>query len=410
MIEFACMPCRDTRQGSNRYSLSMTLTFISILPYFLILTACFVLASRLHWLMPADYFARAETQKYKTIEGLRSLLALSVFFHHGVITYYFYQHGRWEPPPSVFFTLLGGVSVNLFFLITGFLFWGKAIQSEGKIGYATLLRSRIRRIAPAYMASVSIMLAVIFFQTGSAIIEPLNEILINASKWLFGLGFLSHHPINGIPPYRIGAGVFWTLRYEWKFYLALPIIAVLLRKEIPKSVLYTASMVVFGYVVIYQYDQMPMLLLFLCGMACAAFNSLPSARDLLTKSRLFQIVGLASILSIFLFFGTSPSYMATFLLSIFFLSLIHLRQESVLFKLLQTRAAKILGACSYSTYVLHGVILYVGFAIANIFFPVGKMTPMMFWALMASLSVIVVIASVLSYRFIEHPFIAKKSV
>lgn len=387
----------------------MTLTFISILPYFLILTACFVLASRLYWLMPADYFARAETQKYKTIEGLRSLLALSVFFHHGVITYYFYQHGRWEPPPSVFFTLLGGISVNLFFLITGFLFWGKAIQSEGKIGYAALLRSRIKRIAPAYMASVSIMLAVIFFQTGSTIIEPLNEMLIDASKWLFGLGLLSHHPINGIPPYRIGAGVFWTLRYEWKFYLVLPIIAVLLRKEIPKPVLYAACLMVFAYVVVYQYDQMPMLLLFLCGMACAALDSIPSVRDLLTNSKPLYFSGLASILSVFLIFGVSPSYAAIFLQAIFFLSLVHLRQETVVFKLFQTRAAKILGASSYSTYVLHGVILYLGFIMANVLSPVNKMTPMMFWTLMASLSVIVVIASVLSYRFIEHPFIARKS-
>lgn len=359
--------------------------------------------------MPADYFEKADKQKYKTIEGLRSLLALSVFFHHGVIMYYFYQHNRWEPPPSVFFTLLGNISVNLFFLITGFLFWGKAIQSEGKIGYAALLRSRLRRIAPAYMASVAIMLTVIFLQTAPTIIEPLEVIIKNSLKWLFGLGLLSHHPINGIPPDRIGAGVFWTLRYEWKFYLILPIIALLLRKEIPRLVLYAACLITFAYVVEYQYDQMPFLLLFLCGMTCAALNSIPSIRDLLTNSKLFYFVGLTAILSVFLIFVTSLSYVSIFLQAIFFLSLIHLRQETVVFKLFQTRAAKILGACSYSTYVLHGVILYIGFAMTNMFFPVSKMTPMMFWALIASLSFIVVIVSVLSYRFVEHPFITKKA-
>jgi peptidoglycan/LPS O-acetylase OafA/YrhL len=389
----------------------MGLSHVSALPYFLIMAICFILASRLKWLMPSDYFEKSASQKHQAIEGLRSLLALSVFMGHSVITYFFYQHGRWEPAPSGIYTLLGGVSVNIFFLITGFLFWGKAIQSEGKIGYKTLLQSRIRRIAPAYMASVTIMLLVIFWHTNFAVMEPVGDLLEKMAKLFFGLGLIPvvHHPINGISAATtVGAGVFWTLLYEWKFYLALPLLALLLRKEVPRPVLYCASFAAFIYVVVYNFDQMPLLLLFLCGMFCAALNSVPTTRELLTNSRYLYFAGLASIPAVFLLFDTPRSYASVFLQTLFFVSLVHMRQETIVFKLLQTLPARILGACSYSTYVLHGVILHIGMNVANMFFPIRNAAPLTFWMTIAFIAPIVVVFSVLSYRFVEHPFMLRR--
>jgi peptidoglycan/LPS O-acetylase OafA/YrhL len=387
------------------------MSFTSIFPYFLIMAICFFLAGRLKWLMPSDYFERAANQKYQAIEGLRSLLALSVFFHHSVITYFFYQHGRWEPPPSTFFSLLGGVSINIFFMITGFLFWGKAIQSEGRIGYKTLLPSRIRRIAPAYMVAASLILAAIFWETGFTLREPAGVLLEKMAKFLFGLGLIPvvNHPINGISAATtLGAGVFWTLAYEWRFYLALPLLALLLRKEIPRPVLYGASLGVFIYVVVYNFDRMPLQLLFLCGMLCAALNSLPAVRELLTKNKFVYLAGLASIPAVFLLSDFSGPYPTIFLLTLFFLSLVHMHPETIVYKLLQTQPAKILGACSYSTYVLHGAILHIGISVANRFSPISSATPLFFWAMIACIAIVVVVVSILSYRFVEHPFMLKR--
>lgn len=389
----------------------MSFTHVSDLPYFLIMAMCFILASRLGWLMPADFFEKSATQKHQTIEGLRSLLALSVFMTHSVISYFFYQHGRWEPAPAGLYSLLGGVSVNVFFLITGFLFWGKAIQSEGKIGYKTLLHSRIRRIAPAYMVSVTIILLVIFWHTNFTVMEPVADLLGKMAKLFFGLGLVPvvHHPINGISAATtIGAGVFWTLLYEWKFYLALPLLALLLRKEVPRPALYIASFAAFMYVVVYSFDQMPLLLLFLCGMFCAALNSLPATREFLTNSRSLYFAGLASVPAVFLLFDTSRSYASIFLQTLFFVSLVHLRQGTIVSRLLQTQPARILGACSYSTYVLHGVILHIGMNVANMFSPIKGATPLIFWMVIALIAPLVVVFSVLSYRFVEHPFILRR--
>lgn len=383
----------------------------SIFPYFLIMAICFVLAARLAGLMPPDYIERAAGQRYQTIEGLRSLLALSVFFHHGVITYFFYQHGRWEPPPSAFFTLLGGVSVNVFFMITGFLFWGKAIQSEGRIGYKTLLPSRIRRIAPAYMAAAAVILLVIFWETDFVLREPAGELLKKMAKFLLGMGLVPvvHHPINGVSAATtLGAGVFWTLSYEWKFYLLLPLLALFLRREVPRLVFHAAAVGVFIYVLIYNFNQMPYVLLFLCGMLCAWLNNWTEMRELLMSRKYVYLAGLSSIVAVFLLSGILGLYALIFLQAVFFISLVHMGQETVAYKLLQTRPAKILGACSYSTYVLHGVILHVGMSTVSAFMPMKGATPLAFWLVMAGIAVVLVFLSILSFRFVEHPFMLKR--
>lgn len=385
--------------------------FTSALPYFLIMAICFMLAGRLGWLMPSDYFEKAANQKYQAIEGLRSLLALSVFMTHSVITYYYYQDGVWRPAPSSIYTLLGDISVNIFFMITGFLFWGKAIQSEGRIGYKTLLPSRIRRIAPAYMVAASMILIAVFWESGFTIREPVWILLEKMAKFLFGLGLVPvvNHPINGISAATtLGAGVFWTLAYEWRFYLALPLLALLLRKEVPRIVLYGASFLVFAYVVVYSFDRMPLPLLFLCGMFCAVLNNLPSTREFLTNSRYVYFAGLLSVPAVFLIPGSSESYVSIFLQALFFISLVHMQQGTIIYKWLQTRPAKILGACSYSTYVLHGVLLHIGISVANIYSPIKTETPLFFWVTIALVAVVVVVVSVLSYRFVEHPFMLKR--
>jgi hypothetical protein len=69
------------------------------------------------------------TEFYRPIEGLRGILAMNVFLHHSLITYYFRASGVWGPPGSTFYGELGPGSVTMFFFITGFLFLTKAIKS-----------------------------------------------------------------------------------------------------------------------------------------------------------------------------------------------------------------------------------------------------------------------------------------
>ena len=91
-----------------------SISLTSVLPYFFIMELCFFFANNIQWLLPERYYLDSSTQRHQSINGIRSILALSVFMHHAVITYYFYQHGRLEVPPSGFYTLLGQVPVGIF--------------------------------------------------------------------------------------------------------------------------------------------------------------------------------------------------------------------------------------------------------------------------------------------------------
>ncbi|MGJ7104041.1 acyltransferase family protein [Morganella morganii] len=74
------------------------------------------------------------------IDGLRGVLAVSVFFHHTVISYYWIKNGTWEPIDNIAIMNLGSVSVSLFFMITGYLFYKIAIKIKAQAGELFIYR------------------------------------------------------------------------------------------------------------------------------------------------------------------------------------------------------------------------------------------------------------------------------
>src|SRR5262249_50126300 len=75
----------------------------------------------------------AGNNRFEALVGLRGLLAFGVFFHHARFTYQYYSNGWWEAPEGGIYLVLGPVSVALFFSLTAFLFWGKALANGGKV-------------------------------------------------------------------------------------------------------------------------------------------------------------------------------------------------------------------------------------------------------------------------------------
>ncbi len=78
---------------------------------------------------------------------------------------------------------------------------------------------------------------------------------------------------------------------------------------------------------------------------------------------------------------------------------------SDLFGLLRSQVAKFLGTLSYSIYLIHGIIL---FAIQNsfdYFYPILSIHPAFFWLLILISGLLTIVASSITYRFIEYPFI-----
>lgn len=68
--------------------------------------------------------------RFTTLVGLRGFLAFSVFLFHLIVTQEYIESGEWEPTRSRFYALLRPVGVSLFFMITGFLFWGKLLREQ----------------------------------------------------------------------------------------------------------------------------------------------------------------------------------------------------------------------------------------------------------------------------------------
>jgi len=240
----------------------------AVWPFFILIFIAYIFIQHFgNSLLPQNFYSTK--QKYPAITGLRSLLSLSVFFHHAVIFYFYFRKGEWGVPPSNFYTLLGQVPVAIFFSITGFLFWQKLLHSNGQIHFAKFILSRIKRIAPAYWFVSLLIVLTIGFMSQFKLQVVLYLLIKEIALFILGIGLIEVPKINDINPGLIGAGIFWTLRYEWKFYLFLPLIAYFFRNQKARVGFYTTLIAYVLFRLVFKYHQMPIGLLFLPGIFCA---------------------------------------------------------------------------------------------------------------------------------------------
>ena len=182
------------------------------------LYTCIVVANRAARI-PYFSFLDERRNRAGSIDGLRGYLALLVFFHHFVVTYYWKSLQVWERPPEDLYQNFGKVGVAIFFMITGFLFFTKINNSRGSLNWLALYSSRFFRIVPLYLAAFFIVLIFVFEATGYELHTSIGQLFKDLTKWgLFIGGFINDFGDTK----RIIAGVDWTLKYEWLFYLLLP--------------------------------------------------------------------------------------------------------------------------------------------------------------------------------------------
>jgi peptidoglycan/LPS O-acetylase OafA/YrhL len=162
---------------------------------------------------------------FELVDGLRGLLALAVFSHHALITSVFVRTGLWRKPDSTVGTQLGQSSVALFFMITAFLFWTKVLQSRQNFRWRAFFIKRLFRLAPLYAIVVLWMAVITIACAKGQVIEPLKSFAEHLIQWLTFTIYRSPN-VNLVPETGlIIGGVAWTLRYEWAFYIALPMFA-----------------------------------------------------------------------------------------------------------------------------------------------------------------------------------------
>jgi len=338
-------------------------------------------------------------QRSSPLDALRGLLATSVVCHHFTITYLWKTTGSWARTGNSVIDNMGSVPVSLFFMITGFLFFDKIYQNRPN--WPVLLKSRIARVYPLYIFVVLLVIVLSLYKT-SFILVPTSTIINEIYNWLIFLG----SPLNGYQDSNlITAYVHWTLKYEWLFYISLPVIAMIVNFRVQYAPL--AISLIVAVILFYIYGSaidIKYFTLFIIGFVPALIKKhLPALMPNFKKPACSVIAILA--LAISLLFKEPYPIMQMLLLGIPFL-IISLGND--LFGLLSKVGLKTLGEISYSIYLLHGVILFFAFSTLTVYDFTNSLFSR-FALLLPLILLIVSVASTFTYIAIERPFLRKKS-
>jgi peptidoglycan/LPS O-acetylase OafA/YrhL len=381
------------------------------LPYF-ILSPLFFLSAQFI-VQRSEFFQeavqRSEKTRHPTLDGLRGFLALGVFFAHASCNYQLLKEGSWSPT-SLFYYALGQGAVWFFFMITGFLFWSKAIVSP-RLNLKKFYRGRFFRIFPLYWFSLALILLVTIAQSHFSVNAPLQMSLFAMSKWItvqgFNLplfyGFREFPDLNGNPTWQINADVAWTLAYEVNFYLILPLLAFLATPL--RFMGLSVAVVAFSWGLPTLHAGA--LLSFLCGMAIAYLYTRFRWEELCAQPLLSGIALLCIAAAVLgEIFHLLPNPARIFCFSIAFVIFLY---GNNLWGLLTAPAARLLGTISYDIYLLHGILLYVACHVLNWVLPFKGLSASAFWLFAFFCGALTIGVSCLTHRYIEYPFLQKKS-
>jgi len=337
---------------------------------------------------------------YAALDGLRGFAALSVFVHHLVIYYYYIDTGLWSITNSRFYALLGPVGVSLFFMITGFLFWGKMLRTRGRPDWRSLYIRRLFRIGPMYLFVVLVMLFIVFAKTDFQLYEPLSVVMWSVFQWL-ALGIIDTQPdVNTYKATHVLAGVTWTIYYEWIFYASLVLSAFFSRGK--WHMLFITVGIVLSLLgkVLLDLHVSGLALLFLCGMMAASL--LHENFQLRISQRLLSILAISCISILLITSSNGYGTLTSLMLALFFYLVV---SGANLFGLLTCLPAVRLGNISYSIYLMQGLVLTAIFAIPAVR-EFAMTSSLSYWTIGLLCLYTLIICAALGYVFIEKPGIA----
>ncbi|WP_165735315.1 acyltransferase [Pseudoalteromonas sp. C8] len=352
---------------------------------------------------PAFNFLNARENRFKSLDGIRGFLALSVFFHHFVITYYWKKNDIWASPPEKMFDNFGSVGVAIFFIITGFLFISK-ITKKSTTNWVSLYKSRFFRIVPLYGFTLVVISLVVFASSKFNLHVSIPMLIKDYIKW----GLFHGGSLNGFTDTRkIIAGVDWTLKYEWLFYICLPLISLCISKlkKVGIYLLVAATLILFLQP-FYIFSFKTSYFIFFCIGGFASYLIKNYKPNFKITGKIASTINLLFIIIAMLYPNTLDIFHVFTIAIVFLLTLL----GNDLFGIFTLRSSIILGEISYSIYLLHGVILYLLFTVA---FPLEASSSLLsdFLLLMPLTSVAVVLISAATFLLIERPCmsIGKKS-
>ncbi|RDU96043.1 acyltransferase family protein [Trinickia dinghuensis] len=370
-----------------------------LLPYFLILAVVTALFSLPCWSFIDDPKS-SRGQRVGSLDGMRGYLALSVMFHHAFVARNWLETGVWTLPPNPFYAQLGSMAVSLFFMITGYLFWGKLAAKGGRVNWISLYVGRLFRIGPVYLLALSGLLLVVMVRSQWQLHEPANLVARELMPWLT-LGLLTGSDINGVAHTGlILAGVVWSLSFEWLFYIALLPLSLVARRRwhlVSAAVLLCVS--IFESVrsthAIWHF-----VLLFSVGMVTSSLHAM--GWKVKADGILSSVAALAALVATLAIHAGPYTIGQSLPLALFFFLVCN---GASLFGLFGTLPAIRLGHVSYSIYLLQGFVFSIGFNNASMRGILTSGHTLFFWFATAAGAIILCTVASAVYALLERPCI-----
>ena len=362
------------------------------------------------------------------LDGIRAVAAGLVLLYH-----YWANAGHADlPGPLLLVVSNGGVGVNIFFVISGFILflpWARAGWTGGRIDRRRYFQNRFFRIIPAF-----------WFNTLVVVVAAYPALLLSVE----GLGRIAAYGtfLAGFAPPEVAPaplnGVAWTLYIEVCFYLVLPLVARFFVRDrwwiaLPAVLLLTTLA---KLVLIARYGDTGLLLgsfrtivgtfnEFAVGMTVAAIWAKLEHRDVELRRGVgltCTLVGISGVWATMYWgqqiigredytYGTGPLGWIPLLtmfpavagfsgLALFGICY----QANLVTRFLSLRPIAWLGVISYGIYLWH---LPIGQWLARAMSPEESPLHRLVILLLVGTAV-TLIWSVVSYRFVEQPFLRRK--
>ncbi|MGW8464400.1 acyltransferase family protein [Pseudomonas sp. CLCA07] len=347
----------------------------------------------------ARQIEHSSESRYASIDGLRGYLAFGVFVHHAIITLIFLRTGVFDFPPSNFYSQLGQGSVALFFMITAFLFWNRLLTQGRQHDWMAFAVSRLFRLYPLYLPLMLIVFVTVFYLQNWELKDSGIQFFGQILAWLtFDRPDVNQYYQTGV----LISNVTWTLGYEVFFYLALPLAALVFiyRGSWKQTVLCLIGIYALYELVGLEHSlKKHFLASFLGGIGAAYWVRQPKLVAW-GQTRMAGIIALLALAIAFTAFNRAFSPKPLLLMSLFF---VIVASGNTLFGALKPRSIRWLGEISYSTYLLHGFVLWVFIQRLPLVLDLDARDIWTFLPLLALCSCLLIVISSLTFLYIEKP-------